>query len=97
MKIVASAKVSDAGGGTNVHNFQSIERTGDDDNFTVRMKLGAFSEDPLTLMPIVTLFDARQGFTADLFQDALGQWYVDVAIAPGHTSGFRIVVVPMLP
>jgi hypothetical protein len=89
--LIAAGKVNDAGSLVRGFNIASVERTGDDSNFTVRVTLTNI-ESIDQLYPVVTLSDHRVGVAADLTQVAGGPPVIDIAVEADHTSGFYIAV-----
>jgi hypothetical protein len=90
-ELVALAKVNDAGELVRGFNIAAAAPTGDDSNFSVKVTLGPVPSLD-RLYSFASLSDARQGFTVDLGQAVGGPVFVDLAVAPDHTSGFYLAV-----
>jgi hypothetical protein len=89
-ELVAAARVTDAGMLDRGFNISSVERTGDDSNFSVRVTLG--NTPPANqLYAQASLTDARVGFVIDM-SDAAAGVVIDLAVEAEHTSGFYLTV-----
>jgi hypothetical protein len=89
-ELVAAARVTDSGTLDRGFNISEVSPTGDDSNFTVRVRLGA-TPPANRLYVQVTLTDARVGCAVDVV-DTGGSVAVDVAVEAEHTSGFYLTV-----
>jgi hypothetical protein len=90
-QLIAAGKINDAGSLVRGFNIASVERTGDDANYGVRVTLtnvGSIDN----LYPVVTLSDHSVGVVADLTQIAGGPPIIDVGVEHDYTSGFYIAV-----
>lgn len=89
--LVALAKVDDSGHVVRSFNVADVQPTGDDANFTVKVTLGHVPSLD-RLYSLASLSDARVGFTVDMGQTVGGPVFVDLAVAPDHTSGFYLAI-----
>ena len=89
-ELVAAALVSDAGTLVRGFNIRSVEPTGNDSNFTVRVTLGPTASLG-QLYAQASLTDARVGVAIDMVDSPAGV-AVDLAVEADHTSGFFLTV-----